>query len=130
VNLPLSRSLTRNGFRTLNRVVLPVVKRGVGSPLPLGVGLVVLETVGRRSGRPRQVPLVSARIGDTVIVSTVRRPSQWVENVAAAGAARVWLGGTKRSGTATIRRGPLQVVSVDLTPDRDERDRLEEGMAR
>jgi deazaflavin-dependent oxidoreductase (nitroreductase family) len=106
------------------------VRRGVGSPLPLGVGLVVLETVGRRSGRPRQVPLVSARIGDTLIVSTVRRPSQWVENVAATGSARVWLGGTARSGTATIRRGPLQVVSVDLTPNRVERDPTEHGIDR
>lgn len=115
--MSLRRSFAREGFRTLNQVVLPAVKRGIGSPLPLGVGLVVVETVGRKTGKVRQVPLVSARVGDRVVVSTVRQRSQWVENVAAAGSARVWLGGTARPGTAEVRRGPLQLVSIELEPD-------------
>lgn len=107
-------SVSRRGFRALNRVVLPALKTGLASPLPLGFGLVVLETVGRRSGLQREVPLVSVRLGDRIVVSTVRRRSQWVENAAAAGSARVWVGGTARPGTATVRRGPLQVVVLDL----------------
>lgn len=111
----LRQSITQTGFRTLNRVVLPAVKRGFASPLPVGFGLVVLETVGRRSGLKRQMPLVSARLGNTVVVSTVRQKSQWLENVAAAGSASVWVGGQSRPGTATIKRGPLQLVVLDLS---------------
>lgn len=110
----LRQSVTRRGFRALNRVVLPALKTGLASPLPLGVGLVVLETVGRRSGLRREVPLVSIRVGNTLLMSTVRRRSQWVENAAASGSARAWLGGSVRPGTATVRRGPLQVVVLEL----------------
>lgn len=110
----IRQSVSRRGFRALNRVVLPALKTGLASPLPLGVGLVVLETIGRRSGLQREVPLVSVRLGDTILVSTVRRRSQWVENAAASGSARVWVGGTPRPGTATVRRGPLDIVVLDL----------------
>lgn len=110
----IRQTVSRRGFRALNRVVLPALKTGLASPLPLGVGLVVLETVGRRSGLPREVPLVSVRLGDTIVVSTVRRRSQWVENVAASGSARAWVGGIARPVTATVRRGPLQVVVLEL----------------
>ncbi len=114
MNAGLRQNLTRGAFRALNRAVLPAVKTGLASPLRLGVGLVVLETVGRRSGLRREVPLVSARFGDTIVMSTVRHPSQWVENAAAAGSARVWVGGAARPGTASVRRGPLQLVVLDL----------------
>ena len=119
MNTSLRHSLTRNGFRALNRVVIPAAKKGVGSPPWLGFGVVVMETIGRRSGEPRQVPLLSARMGNTVVMSTVRNPSQWVENAAASGSARVWVGGSDRAGTASVRRGLLQVVRVDLDEDPD-----------
>ena len=106
---------TRSAFRNLNRVVRPAVKAGFGGPLPIGNGLVILETTGRKSGEPRQVPLVASRLGDTIWVSTVRTGSQWVKNLRVEPQIKVWVGGKKRSATATVvARTPLTVVSLHL----------------
>ena len=100
-------------FRMLNAVVLPLAKAGLGSPLPVGAGVVVLETTGRRSNLPRQVPLAATRLGDRITVSTVRKDSQWVGNLEADRNAAVWLNGKRRDVVATsIGRGPLTTVEL------------------
>lgn len=109
-NLP--RTATQQAFRALNGAVLPAVKAGLGSPWPIGVGLVVVETTGRVSGKPRTVPLLAARFGDSVRVSTVRRSSQWAKNIDAGGDVAIWLDGRKRSADAQIEPGPLTVASL------------------
>jgi len=105
--------LTQTAFRTLNRFVRPLVKAGVGSPLPLGLGAVVLESTGRVSGKTREVPVLGFRLGDKVIVSTVRGDSQWLKNLEADPDAGVWYCGTRHEATASVRRGPLNIVTLD-----------------
>ncbi|MBK9178660.1 MAG: nitroreductase family deazaflavin-dependent oxidoreductase [Acidimicrobiales bacterium] len=108
----------RAGFRALNAVVRPAVRAGIGNPLPLGAGATVVETRGRRSGLPRQVPLLSLRAMDAVVVSTVRSDSQWIANLEATPQARVWIGGRARPASATVRRGPVNVAVLHLTANR------------
>ncbi len=110
VNLIPSRRL----FGALNRVVAPLARGGTLSPPPLGGGVVVLETTGRRSGKRREVPLLATRVGDRLFVSTVRSDSQWVRNAEADSSVGIWLNGYRRAGTATVRRGPIQLVEVAL----------------
>ena len=102
-------------FRTMNRFVKPFVKAGLGSPLPIGLGAVVLESTGRVSGEPREVPVLGLRIGDRVLVSTVRSGSQWMKNLEADDNAAVWFCGRRRTAKATVRRGPLNVITLDST---------------
>jgi hypothetical protein len=110
----LTDATTRRAFSTLNAVVRPAVKAGLGNPFPVGAGAVVLETTGRRSGLPRPVPVLTTRVGDTLTVSTVRADSQWIRNAEADSKVAVWLGGKRREAIATVRRGPLNTVRLEL----------------
>lgn len=110
----LRRVTTRRALRSLNRIVVPAVQAGIGSPLPVGAGLVVLETTGRVSGQPRRVPLLATRIGSQVSVGTMRSGSQWAKNLQAEPAAAVWVGGHKRAVTATVVDGPITRASLAL----------------
>ena len=63
----------------------------------------VLETVGRRSGRPRQVPLGFAAEGDTVwIVAEHGHRADYIRNLQANPRVRVLLRGRWRAGTAAV----------------------------
>lgn len=107
--------LARRGFAALNSVVRPAVRGGLGNPFPVGAGAVVLETTGRVSGLPRSVPVLATRVGRSLDVSTVRADSQWLRNIEADDQVAVWLRGRRRTGTATVARGPLNTVRIDLT---------------
>jgi deazaflavin-dependent oxidoreductase (nitroreductase family) len=89
-------------FRTLNSAVEPLVRAGVGSPGPWPSGLIVVETHGRKTGRPISLPLLATLVGDLVLVSTVRGRSQWVRNVAARPAVRYWMHGRAHEATAVV----------------------------
>ena len=95
----------RTFFRTLNSLVEPAVKAGIGSSC-LGPGAVVVQTIGRKSGLPRRVPLLGVRLGDAVVASTVRPNSQWVMNLQANPEAQVWTAGRRRNATARVSKLP------------------------
>lgn len=87
-------------FRGLNQFIEPLVQAGLGAPLFWPAGAIVLETRGRKTRRQSNVSLLAALVGDLVVVSTVRRRSHWLENLAAHPEVRYWLGGRQREATA------------------------------
>ena len=97
------RSLEVEFFRMLNRVVEPAIRAGLGSPRLVPSGFIVLETIGRKTGRARRSPLAATRFGPYVIVATFRgKSSQWVLNLAAQPRTRYWLGGKSREARAFV----------------------------
>jgi hypothetical protein len=107
-------NLVQQGFRTLNSLVRPAVKAGIGNPFPIGAGAVVLETTGRQSGLVRFVPVLATRVGDVLTVSTVRDDSQWLANIEADENVAVWLQGHRHGARAAVNRGALSTVRVEL----------------
>lgn len=88
---------------SLNRLVVPLVKSGLGSPFINSPGVTVLEVPGRVSGKIRTTPLVCWQFGYYLIVGTARSNSQWIRNLASAGEAHAWILG---------RRVGAEIISV------------------
>lgn len=99
----MKRSLEVEFFRMLNRVVEPVIRAGVGSPRIVPSGVIVLETVGRKTGKRRRSPLAATRLGQYIIVATFRgERSQWIRNLVAHPRTRYWLAGKPRDARAFV----------------------------
>ncbi|HMV51292.1 MAG TPA: nitroreductase/quinone reductase family protein [Blastocatellia bacterium] len=89
-------------FSGLNQLAEPLIRAGLGNPLLWPMGTIVVETVGRKTGRKINIPVLATRIGEFVVFSTVRRHSQWVKNLAAVPEVRYWLAGQPREATAFV----------------------------
>jgi deazaflavin-dependent oxidoreductase (nitroreductase family) len=114
-------------LRALNRFVEPAVRAGLGSSLA-GLAAFVVETTGRHSGLPRRVPLLAKRVGDTIIVSTIRDGSQWIRNLEHQPVAHVWIAGRPRRATATVVRMPgARIVHLRLQPSSPPKPHKREG---
>ena len=74
-----------------------------GPLCPLGV--VSLETTGRRSGKAHRVPVLAMSTGEFVLVATARgRRSDWFRNLETNPEVRYWLGGQARDSRAIVLR--------------------------
>jgi deazaflavin-dependent oxidoreductase (nitroreductase family) len=101
----LAKGLAKHGF---NPVVRALFRVGLAPP-----GTLILETVGRKSGRPRRTPVTDGLDGDVLwIVAEHGRRAGYVRNIEANPRVRVRVGRRWRSGTAR------------LLPDDDPRERL------
>jgi hypothetical protein len=66
-------------------------------------GLVLIEVRGRVTGETHPVPLIGTRIGDLLLVSTLRgNRSHWVRNLESAAEVRYWLHGREGHGRAVM----------------------------
>ena len=77
-------SFQKEFFSGFNQLAEPLIRAGLGNPVLWPTGTIVVETVGRKTGRKINLPVLATRIGEFVVFSTVRRNSQWVKNLAAA----------------------------------------------
>ena len=103
-------------FRSLNAWVEPAVRKGIGSPTFTPASLIVLETVGFKSGAQRRTPLWTVRLGRYRLVSTARGDrSFWVKNLLKQPRVSYYLGGKRREAKAVVFAGSAaQPQSTEL----------------
>jgi deazaflavin-dependent oxidoreductase (nitroreductase family) len=88
----------RVGRMVMNPTVAALAKLGIHVPLT-----VELETIGRKSGEPRRVPLNGRADADGLwVISQHGRRAGWAHNVSANPRVRVRIKDEWRSGTATF----------------------------
>ncbi|MCB1844565.1 MAG: nitroreductase family deazaflavin-dependent oxidoreductase [Halioglobus sp.] len=96
-------ALERSLFRSLNSVVEPAVRRGIGSSQLLPISLIVLESTGFKSGSARRTPLWSVAVGPYRVISTARgNRSFWVKNLEKTPQVRYFVGGRQRDARALV----------------------------
>ncbi len=107
-------ALALNGAVSLKREFVHRVQRLVVNPVGRQLPVTMLETTGRKSGKPRHTP-VGGKVVDNQfwMVSEHGDHSDYVRNIKADPAVRLRLGGKWRNGTA------------HLLPDDDAVQRLE-----
>ncbi|HEX2085792.1 MAG TPA: nitroreductase/quinone reductase family protein [Solirubrobacteraceae bacterium] len=75
-----------------------------------GAPVMVLETVGRQSGRPRSTPVLCLRHGEDLVVVAANagapRPPAWWLNLRDAGEAVAVVGGERRRVRPRVAEGP------------------------
>lgn len=101
---PISRNKVEQiFFRRLNAIVEPLVRRGIGSPSFTPTSVILLETVGFKSGVQRRTPLLAVRLGKYTLVSTARgNRSFWVKNLQKNAQVKYYLGGKARDSKAYV----------------------------
>ena len=84
------------------RLFNPLVKAATNAGLAVP-GIAILETTGRKSGRPRRTPVTRSIDGDTCwIVAEHGRNAGYVRNIQADPRVRIKLGRRWRTGTAHV----------------------------
>ncbi|MEV4619413.1 nitroreductase/quinone reductase family protein [Asanoa sp. NPDC049573] len=108
------------------RLVNPVVRLAWRARLPIP-GDALLETTGRRTGRPRRTPVCDGLDGDVFwLVSQRGRAADWVRNVMAEPRVRVKVEGGRG---AAWRAGTARIVEAD-DPHARQRAIARGGLAR
>jgi deazaflavin-dependent oxidoreductase (nitroreductase family) len=112
-SLPSRIGGTAPGTWLVGRVVSPLQRRlllATGGRVSLTgkLPVLLLTATGRRSGRPRTIPLIYVRDGDDLVVCNVRppseRPNPWPLNVRANPDVSVRIGGVTERRTASEAR--------------------------
>jgi deazaflavin-dependent oxidoreductase (nitroreductase family) len=102
--LPQRFGGTRLGVLAIGTVVSPLQRalyRGTGGRFSLtgGAPVLLLTTIGRRTGKARTVPLLYVRDGDRIVICNVNpgfeRPNPWILNLRAGPQAQVQIGRSK-----------------------------------
>lgn len=98
------RFVQKLGGMTVNKIAVASITSGFPLPPITASTALVIEHVGRKTGRKRRTPMGFARgtNGSVDVVAEHGEGSDWVKNALRAGEVRVWKGGRKFRGTPAL----------------------------
>jgi deazaflavin-dependent oxidoreductase (nitroreductase family) len=106
----------KSTFEAVNGLLEPASRASLLSSAVWPIGVISLETTGRRTGRPHRVPVLAMHGGRYALAATARgRRSDWFRNIEANRQVRYWFAGQALEATAILVR-PDGVVEEAL-PD-------------
>ncbi len=106
-------------FSGFNQIAEPLIRAGFGNPILWPTGTIVVETIGRKSGRKIKIPVLATKLGEIIIFGTVRQNSQWLKNLIATPEVCYWYAGQKREAIASIIAPGGKALLEKLPPQTD-----------
>lgn len=93
------------------KIINPILALLLRSPLhgPIGKRLLLLEFVGRKSGKRFRTPVAYVRDGETILMST---QSRWKANLRGGARVAAWLGGKWRAGRTEAIDDPVGLAGA------------------
>jgi hypothetical protein len=93
-------------FKTVGQSLTPLIEMGFANPLLWPTGAVVVEVTDKDSAKTYKLPLTATRIGNLILLTSLRRQAGWLQNLIVKPETRYWFAGRPRLATAVV-----------LTPD-------------
>jgi deazaflavin-dependent oxidoreductase (nitroreductase family) len=108
IGLPLWNRMAGRFLRLFN----PLARWMIATGIPTGAPNVLLTVRGRKSGRPRTVPVAMLELDGAWFVHACYGETGWVSNLRAAGEATVTRSGGRRVAVQAIELSPEEAAAV------------------
>lgn len=95
-------------LKTVGRSLMPLIEMGFGNPLLWPTGAVVVEVTDKDSEKTYKLPLTATRIGNLILLTSLRQQAGWLQNLMAKPEVQYWFAGRPRLAKAFV-----------LTPDEE-----------
>lgn len=89
-------------IKAAGRGLLPLIELGFGNPLLWPTGSVVVEVTDKDAARTYKLPLTATRIGNLLLLTSLRREAGWLQNMLATPKVRYWLAGRPQLANALV----------------------------
>lgn len=99
--------------KTVGQRLTPLIELGLGNPLLWPTGAVVVEVTEKDSPRTYKLPLTATRLGNLLVLTSLRREAGWLQNLIANPDVRYWLGGRPQLAQAVVL-SPADAPSAEL----------------
>lgn len=89
-------------FKAAGRSLMPWIEAGLANPVLWPTGAVVVEVTDKHSARTYKLPLTATRIGNLLVLTSLRRDAGWLQNLIAKPDVRYWFAGRPQTAKAFV----------------------------
>lgn len=89
-------------LKAAGRSLMPWIEAGFANPLLWPTGVVVVEVTDKDSARAYKLPLTATRIGNLLVLTSLRQDAGWLQNLIAKPDVRYWFAGRPQLAKAFV----------------------------